>query len=403
MKRRVFINMHYMEIGGAERALLGLLNAIDTAKYDVDLFINQHTGEFMSLIPPTVHLLPEVPAYSAIERPMTTALREGHVGVVAARLWARVAHGFYARQLPAEQRTSDASLLQYVMNAAMHVLPNLEKLGEYDLAISFLTPHNLVLNKVKARKKIAWIHTDYTKISVNVAQELKVWSCYDHIVSISPAVSRTFLQCFPSLKGKIVQMENILSPRFVREQANLVNVEAEMPRPAGGLRLLTIGRYSSQKNFDNIPFICREIINCGVAVRWYIMGYGGSDAYIREQIRAAGVEENVLLLGKRANPYPYIKACDVYVQPSRYEGKAVTVREAQVLCKPVVITAFPTADSQLTNGTDGLIVPLENKAAGKAIAAFLKNRSLQQQFVAYEQQHDYGNEAEAQKLDDFLR
>lgn len=395
--------MHYMEIGGAERALLGLLNAIDTEKYEVDLFINQHTGEFMPLIPKRVNLLPAVPAYTAIERPMKTVLREGHFRVVAARLWARVTHWFYARRLPADKRQCDASLLQYVMNAAMRVLPSLEQLGEYDLAISFLTPHNLVLDKVKAKRKVAWIHTDYTKIFVNAAQELKVWSRYDHIVSISPAVSRTFLQCFPSLEGKIVQMENILSPRFVREQAALTDVESEMPRPAGGIRLLTIGRYSPPKNFDNLPFICREIIKCGVAVRWYIMGYGGSDAYIREQIRAAGVEGSVVLLGKRANPYPYIKACDVYVQPSRYEGKAVTVREAQVLCKPVVITAFPTADSQLTNGQDGLIVPMDNEAAGKAIAAFLKNTSLQQQFIQYEQQHDYGNESEAQKLADFLR
>ena len=58
MKPRIFINMHYMEIGGAERALLGLLNAIDTNKVDVDLFINQHTGEFMKLIPEKINLLP---------------------------------------------------------------------------------------------------------------------------------------------------------------------------------------------------------------------------------------------------------------------------------------------------------------------------------------------------------
>ena len=60
MKPRIFINMHYMEIGGAERALLGLLNAIDTNKVDVDLFINQHTGEFMKLIPKKINLLPEI-------------------------------------------------------------------------------------------------------------------------------------------------------------------------------------------------------------------------------------------------------------------------------------------------------------------------------------------------------
>ena len=75
-KPRLFINMHYMELGGAERALLGLLNAIDTDKVDVDLFLNQHTGAFMPLIPSKINLLPEIPSYSAIERPIKTILKE---------------------------------------------------------------------------------------------------------------------------------------------------------------------------------------------------------------------------------------------------------------------------------------------------------------------------------------
>ena len=62
------------------------------------------------------------------------------------------------------------------------------------------------------------------------------------------------------------------------------------------------------------------------------------------------MEEHVLLLGKRTNPYPYIAACDIYAQPSRYEGKSVTVREAQMLCKPVAVTAYPTATSQVRDG-----------------------------------------------------
>ena len=66
----MFVNMHYMELGGAERALLGLLNALDTSRVEVDLFINQHTGEFMPLIPEKIHLLLEKRAYNAIERPM---------------------------------------------------------------------------------------------------------------------------------------------------------------------------------------------------------------------------------------------------------------------------------------------------------------------------------------------
>ena len=93
-----------------------------------------------------------------------------------------------------------------------------------------------------------------------------------------------------------------------------------------------------------------------------------------------------------------MKACDIYVQPSRYEGKAVTVREAQILYKPVVITNFPTAKSQLQDGVDGLIVPLDNDLAAKGIANFIKNVSLQQRFIEYMQTHDYGNEKEVKKI-----
>ena len=56
MKPRILINMHYMALGGAERALLGLLNAFDTTRVEVDLFLNQHTGEFLPFIPNKINL-----------------------------------------------------------------------------------------------------------------------------------------------------------------------------------------------------------------------------------------------------------------------------------------------------------------------------------------------------------
>ena len=398
MKKRIFINMHYMEVGGAERALLGLLSAIDASCYDVDLFLNQHTGEFMSLIPDTVNLLPEVAEYTCIERPLIDVVKEGHWGVALRRLLARRRIGKYLNTLSPSELSNDISVFQYVARAVDGALPSLERLGEYDLAISFMQPHNIVLNKVRAKRKVAWIHTDYSTVHVNRDMELPVWNGYDNIVSISDDVTKAFLATFPSLKRKIVKIENILSSSAVRAQAVSADVQAEMPALADGFRLLTIGRYSYQKNYDNLPFICRRILDNGVNVKWYIIGFGASDEYIREKIRKAGLEDNVVLLGKRANPYPYIQACDVYVQPSRYEGKAVTVREAQILCKPVVITDFPTANSQLVNGTDGLIVPMDNNGAGDAIAKFLSDEDMRERIVSYEREHDYGNETEVEKL-----
>ena len=397
MKPRIFINMHYMALGGAERALLGLLNALDPERVDVDLFLNQHTGEFMPLIPKKINLLPELKGYNAIERPMKMILKEWQFGVLFGRLKAKWQHGRYHRSLKEPYRSFDSSGFQYVADCVDPYLEPLYDLGEYDLAISFLQPHNIVLNKVKAKKKIAWIHTDYSTVHVNATLELPIWSGFDHIASISPDCTRSFLKTFPSLKEKIVEIENIMSPSFVRQQAELLDVSDEMSN--NGVRLLSIGRFCHAKNYDNVPDITRRIVEAGVVnVKWYLIGFGECEALIREKIAAAGMQEHVIILGKKENPYPYIKACDIYVQPSRYEGKSVTVREAQMLYKPVVITNYTTARSQIIDGKDGVIVPMDNEGCARGVADFIRNNELLQSIKDYLRAHDYGNEREVEKV-----
>lgn len=205
-------------------------------------------------------------------------------------------------------------------------------------------------------------------------------------------------------------------------------------RPFGGgksLRILSIGRFSEQKNFDNLPFICsimieemkkllsigrfceaknynnvpditRRIIKSGCNIKWYIIGFGGDEALIRQKIAEAGMQDHVIILGKKENPYPYIKDCDIYVQPSRYEGKSVTVREAQMLCKPVVVTNYPTASSQIQNGVDGVIVPMDNEDCAKDLAKFILDTEKQNKIIDYLKIHDYGNVDEVKNIYELL-
>lgn len=100
---------------------------------------------------------------------------------------------------------------------------------------------------------------------------------------------------------------------------------------------------------------------------------------------------------QKENPYPYIQACDIYVQPSRYEGKAVAVREAQILNKPVVITDFETSKSQLTDGLDGVIVPMDNEGCSDGICNLIKDKELQQRLIENTKITDYTNKQELEK------
>lgn len=388
-----------MELGGAEISLIGLLQAMDYSRYDVDLFIHSHQGELMQFIPKDVNLLPEIREYALVEKPMVEVLKAGRLRLLWARLKAKYLFKKYIKKIGVEQ---SAAIFQYIGDAVTPVLPSLRYLGEYDLAISFLNPHNIVRDKVQAKKKACWIHTDYTRIDINLEKELPVWASYDYIISISPEVSKSFTKVFPSLGNKIVEIENILSPDFVRKRASEFDVHKEIFKDQGITNILSVGRFTNAKNYDNLPDICRRIHGHGASVRWYLIGYGGDEDLIRRKISEAGMENYVIILGKRSNPYPYMKACDIYAQPSRYEGKSVTVREAQMLCKPVVVTNYPTAKSQINNGVDGVIVSLDNEDCAQGMADFIRNKKLQDNIIEYLQTHDFGNLSEAKKIDDLL-
>lgn len=398
MKPRFFIAIHYMHLGGAETSLIGLLQALDPQKVDVDLFVYSHEGEMMKLIPSYINLLPENPTWSMFEKPLKEVFSHGFIRVLIARIRAKIRKRIYIKTHALKHGTS---IMSFVGNEVSKILPNLHHLGMYDLAISFLTPHNFVLDHISAKKKICWIHTDYSQIDVCAELELPVWSAYDHVISISEDVTKTFLKVFPSLKDKIVEIENILSPEFVRQRGALISrqeLASEMPVDDNCLNLLTIGRFSPPKKLEEVPAICRGIIASGLNVRWYIIGYGGSDDYIRKEIEREEMQEHVFLLGKKENPYPYIKACDWYVQPSRYEGKSVVVREAQMLCKPVIVTNYPTAPSQIQQGVDGVIVPMDILGCVAQMVETLKDDTLKCSIVEYLETHDYGNIGEVEKV-----
>ena len=93
-----------------------------------------------------------------------------------------------------------------------------------------------------------------------------------------------------------------------------------------------------------------------------------------------------------------MKDCDVYVQPSRYEGKAVTVTEAQILGKPVVITNYPTAKSQVEDGINGYICGLEPKEIADGVEYVYNNISLRKELINNCKRSDFSNKKELEKL-----
>ena len=392
MKKKILFLMPSLFIGGAERSLLALLEAFDFDQYEVDLFLFRHEGEFLPLLPEQIDLLPEIKAYGTFDVPIKKLLKSRYILYGLARLTGKAAmklHCFISRE-----RKGVWMSMQYISRFLQPLLPEIP--GEYDLAVSFLGIPDTLLYKVQAKKKICWNHTDYTILFPDHAYDRRIYRKLDRIVSVSEPCTEQFLKVYPEFSDKAMTVENLLSPAFLEEQAKEKITDMQI-RP-GEICILSIGRFSDAKNFDNVPDICMKLRKMGLPVHWFLIGYGGEEALIRRKIAEADAESYVTILGKKSNPYPYIKACDYYIQPSRYEGKAVTVREAQILHKPVIITNYATAGAQLENGQDGVIVPMDNEGCAKGIAAVLRDPVLTQRIQRETCQRDYSNRQELGKI-----
>lgn len=389
MKKKILIASYDLEIGGVERSLISMLNNFDYERYDVELLLYNHSGEFMPLILKNVKLLPENTKYKSIRMGIGTLIKAGEYNLAFQRL--RAKYGYEYRK---DKSLDDTYQMQLMWKYCNPYFPMVEE--EYDIAISYLWPHDFVAEKVRAKKKIAWIHTDYSNISPDRNIDLEVWDKFDSIVGVSEKCVATFLKLYPSLKEKCVVVENITSPEFIRKMSEeQVSEEFEKDR----FNLLTVARFSHAKGIDQGVEAIKLLRDRGIDnIKWYIVGYGGDENKIRELITRYSLEDMIEILGKKDNPYPYMKMCDLYMQPSRYEGKAVTVVEAQILTKPVLITNYPTAHSQVIDGVDGEICELSIEGIANGVEKFYRDRDFLERYRSNCESRNYKNKEELKKL-----
>lgn len=382
-----------MEVGGVERSLISMLDNFDYDNHEVDLMLYSHTGDFMPLLNNKVNLLKEDRKYSTFRKSIVETFKQGNILLGSSRVLARI----FANLKGKINKTNEYGVyqMQLMWKYCLPFLPKIEK--EYDVAISYLWPHYFIAEKVKARKKIAWIHTDYSTIETDVNLDLKMWDKFDHIIAVSEECKNAFLKKYPTLNKKIRVIENITSPEFIKKMAE-ENLEEEIWEE-NIFKILSVARLSHAKGIDRAVKALKVLHERGLTnIKWYVVGYGGDEEIIRKLIEENNLQESFILLGKKMNPYKYMKICDLYVQPSRYEGKAVTVGEAQILGKPVMITNYTTAKSQVKEDFDGYICDSTIEGIADGIEKLFGDKALRDKLSCNCKKSDYKNFNELNKL-----
>ena len=387
-RKKIIITMTYMHIGGAERSLLGLLHAIDYTQYDVDLFLFSHEGEFMDMIPPQVNLLPEISAYKSLIQPLS-GLKKNSLWLYLVKKLAILAACIHYKCSGRKPR--EHGITQYCESFLLPFLPPINR-KSYDLAISFLSYHNIISDKLSATCKLGWYHNDYHEAHPFLKSDFKTWNRLDGIIHVSENALSSFVHYHPSLKYKTYVIENILSANYVRKQAQ-IQIK-DLHRDQNQICLLTVGRLCEQKAYDRAIEACYLLKKEGYNIQWIAIGEGHLEPQLKQKVSSLGLDGDFLFLGSKSNPYPYIEWCDIYVQPSNFEEKSVSVREAQILKKPVIVTNYSTAASQIKNGIDGIITDMNAEAVAQAITHLINHPELRENLSSNCAARDYGNEGE---------
>ena len=364
-KKKVLFIMPSFGCGGVESTLLSFLEVFDTEKYETTILFLQKKGEFLKKIPSNIiqkeMVLPEREKgiFYGKKNVLMSYIRNG-------KFWKIPSYLAYNRNNAlSEDRKQNAKYFRRISP----FIPILD--GEYDLAIdyfgyaSFTTFY--LAEKVKAKKKISWLHSILSRYQ---PKEFEEWyQKMDVIFACSQMVKTDFETIFPALNN-VELFYNIINPYKIREKAKYGEGFADS---FDGIRILTVGRICHEKGIDLAAEAYKLLRKDGFNVRWYIIG-GGSTVEIdniRKILISDEEKNNFIFLGIQNNPYVYMKQCNIYVQPSRFEGYCTTTNEARIIGCPIVMTNVSGASEQIENGKTGVICDISAKAIYERTKEFI--------------------------------
>lgn len=371
MRKKVIFMVINMNIGGTERALLNMIEEMSNDKYEITILMLEKYGGFLEYIHKKVqrkYLEQYSEMKDILNHPpkeiIKNYFKKGFIlkGIILLYIF-----------LISKIFKTNSVLYKYLLKD----VPKL--INEYDIAVAYAGPMDFisyfVIHKITAKRKIQWIHFDVTKIGFNKAFARNIYQQFDQLVVVSKQAKLKFIKMFPSLDNQTIVVHNIVSSTYIIEQANKNNLMVQNKR---NLTILTVGRLSIEKGQDLAIKTLAELKRNGYRLSWYCVGDGNARNYYEKLIKKYHLQDSFILLGSKTNPYPYMKLCDIYVQPSKYEGYSMTILEAKCLCKPIICTNFTGINEQLVNGKTGLIVNNNVYELSDAIKQIINNKLLKE-------------------------
>ena len=349
MKKKVLIVSDSLNMGGLEKCLINVCDNFDYDKYEVDLYLFNEGRTLLKKLNKNVNLLPDSPYYKdvynlSVWTSIKTLIKKKKWRFV----WYRFLRFLRIRFRDYKYRNGDWKIMRQTM---------LQLDKKYDIAIGFAegTSCYYVANCVQADVKIGWIHTDLKKVDHNRKLDQEAFELLDHVATVSQNSLNSLIELHPTCKDKFICIKlpglmDYASINALAIEPNLLTKEKDV------IKILSVGRLVELKGFHLCVSACKRLVDEGYKIKWYVAGEGDFRGEIEKEIEKYGVQEQFILLGNCANPYTYINAADICVQPSSYEGYSVAVFEEKYFKKPVVVTSIPSNLEMIEHKENGVVV-----------------------------------------------
>ena len=382
-RKQVAIVLDEMSLGGIPKACLPFANQL--ANYcDVTMILYNRQGEMVQQFVPQIQI--EIFENRSVKSIFVQYLKKGQLIKGAKNLTLYLVHAYITKRW-VKSSVLIAQEREWIISK------------EFDCAIAYhgmsISQLTRTLYQVKAKKKIAWIHGEHPFEGIHKKDVEKVYDEFDLIYSDSAATKEKFLRDFPVLTHKAEVYYNLLEPEKIRQKAN---APMEIEFDSQMINLVTVGRVSPEKGQDMIPEVMDILIEKGYKIQWYIVGDGDDKARIETMVKNKKLSKYISFLGSKTNPYPYMKNCDIYVQPSYAESYGLTIFEAAIIGKAVVATDVGGAKEHLCHGKNSILVESNPRSIADGIALLLSNNAKKQEIESNLINSDFSNESEIQKI-----
>ena len=321
-KPRICFGITNLQIGGAERVLVDLVNKLEKI-YDITIFTIYSGGELEK------ELKSNIKVVSLIKSAQKDAIKKDGVLPLKIMIFSRWIYKKYLK-------------------------------GKYNVCIAFL--EGPITRIFSYARDIAWVHNDIKKVygdsfkaKIKLFIDKHFYKKYKRIIFVSKQNKKSFEELYGDISERKV-IYNYIDKDRIWKLSNQYSPTELQDKPNDIPKIITVARLVKQKGIDRFIRIHKKLINHGLFHKVFVIGEGEERESLLKLVKELNVKDTFIFLGKKENPYPYIKQADYFALLSYYEGYGMVLEEAKILNKKIIITDT-AAKEAVQNYEKAIVLP----------------------------------------------